>query len=550
MNNKKNKQMKQHIKFLLSMLCALILFTSCSDAFEVSPGEVLLIEDYLGDDKIDARSALFGVLSQMQDITGKYVVLGEARADLTHVTGVTVDEVRKISRLEIEEGNSYIDPIELFSMINNCNFALKGIDTVAYEKELLEDYASILRVRTWAQLQILINYGKLPYNEEPISSNEDFETENPLLSFDQGLDQLIENLIPYEGVDNVSKYANSLGFSIFKMIPDNDVLMGDIHLWRKNYVLSATYYKQFLDNNVSNGGNLYNLTSSYRISYASGSESAVVTTNWWDLFDDNVQGNEAINYVGYSDQYRQSNTSYKTITEQLIPSQLSVKNWANQWKVFEGVAFAQGDIRAQGSYDGIGDASSISKFQEEFFVWNRAAKIYLRYAEAINYAGHPVEALTIINGIFNNTSGVGDSTAPIFNNPVSYLNFDVDQYYVQNATDVITGGNLGIRGRVSLEVVDIPNAINKLDSINQVGAHILNENALELAFEGNRWEDLVRFARRDGDASIIADPIYEKFIEEGDAATADAVHAKLSDGETYWFLPLDIPSNFVEVVEE
>lgn len=544
MNNIKNKQMKQYINILFGIFCASVLFTSCSDAFEVSPGEVLLEKDYLGDDKIDARSALFGVLAQMQDVSAKYVILGEVRGDLTSVTGVAEDEVRQISNFDIAEGNSYADPIELFSIINNCNFALKGIDTIAFENELLEDYASILRIRTWAQLQVLVTYGELPYSEEPISSNEDLEKELPLYSFEQGIDKLLENLDTYWEVGSVTKYTNSLGFSIFNMIPDHDLLMGDLLLWRKRYVEAAIFYKHFLDRYVSNGGNLYNLTSSYRISYASANDGAEITNNWMDIFSDSPQTNETIDYVGYSDQYRQSNLGYDILTTQLKPSNLSIQNWDAQWKVFDGVPFAQGDLRGESSYSG----NTILKYQEEYFAWNRAVKIYLRYAEAINYAGHPEEALTIINGIFNNTSGVGDSTAPIFNNPISYLNFEENQYYVVD-NDVITGGNLGVRGRVSVEVVEISNAaLNLTDSINEVGMHILNENALELAFEGNRWEDLVRFASRDNNPSIIADRIYDKFIEQGDPGKADELRIKLMNPEE-WLLDLDVPENFVPVSE-
>ncbi|WP_139955810.1 RagB/SusD family nutrient uptake outer membrane protein [Flavicella sediminum] len=530
--------MKQHLNILFGILCASILFTSCSDAFEVSPDEVLLADNYLGDDKIDARSALFGVLSQMQDITGQYIVLGEARADLVDVTSDAGDEIRQINRHDIDPDNSYINPVKLFSMINNCNYALKGIDTAAYESELLEDYVSILRVRTWAQLQILVNYGKLPYITEPVKSNEDLEKDLLVLSFNQGLDQLMENLEPFASVDNVSKYANSLTYNIQKMIPNNDILMGDLHLWRGDNVLAAIYYKQFLDDNVS--GSLYNLQA-YSVSYTPVGSGFGITNRWLDIFQETVQNNEVINFVGFSDQYRQPNNSYSVVTEQIKPSVLAVNKWSLEFKGYEGSPFELVDNRAEGSYEGIGELARITKYQEEYFVWNRAAKIYLRYAEAINYAGYPKQALAIVNGIFNSTTTT-PVNAPIFNNSESFLNFDINDYYTLDNNDRPTGGNQGVRGRAGMAPVTVPEDISQLDSINLVGQLILNEGALELAFEGNRWEDLLRFAKRDNDPTIIADPVSEKFEISGDAATASATRAKLMNPEN-WYLPLALPGN-------
>ena len=39
---------------------------------------------------------------------------------------------------------------------------------------------------------------------------------------------------------------------------------------------------------------------------------------------------------------------------------------------------------------------------------------------------------------------------------------------------------------------------------------IINEDALELAYEGERWPDLLRIAIRRNDPSFIADKIYDK----------------------------------------
>lgn len=537
--------MKRYINITLGVLLGLTMFTSCEDLLDVSPEEVVLSDDFLGDDELDARAALFGVLAQMQDVAGQYVILGEMRGDLVNVNGNTADDIRQINNHDVSANNSYADPTTLFSIINNCNFALAGIDTEVYENLLLDDYASLLRIRTWAQMQILIHYGKLPYITEPIRTNDDLEKEYPVLSMDQAIDQLIANLQTISEVENVTKYENSLGFNIFRMIPNQDILLGDLNLWKGNYVQSAIHYKQFLDDNVA--GNTYNL-SAYRGVVEQSGSGYNVSSSWITIFWENIANSEVINYVAFNDQFRQPNDSYEVLTTQMKPSLRAILKWDGQTQGFEGEPVQTshiGDIRTLGgsSYIGEGDMAMITKYQYEYFTWNRAAKVYLRYAEAINYAGFPDHALAIVNGIFNNPD-VEPNDAPIFGNAEGYLNFDKDQYYSTNASDEPTSGNLGIRGRVSMAPVSVDEELSDAEKIEAVGALILEEAALELAFEGNRWEDLLRFSMRSNDPSILADAVADKFETAGDMGGANQIQQKLMNPDN-WFLPLEVPENFV-----
>ncbi|WP_157757618.1 RagB/SusD family nutrient uptake outer membrane protein [Pseudalgibacter alginicilyticus] len=545
--------MKQYKNIFLSLIFASTLLTSCESLLEVSPEEVLLEEDYLGDDKLDARSALFGILSQMQEITGQYIVLGEMRADLVDVTVNAEDDIRQISTHDINPNNKYINPSVLFSIINNCNFALNGIDTEAYDGILEDDYASIMRIRTWAQIQILINYGKLPYITKPISTAEDLKEEYLLLDFDQAINQLIQNLQAVASIDNVSKYENSLGYNIFNMIPDGDVLLGDLNLWKGQYVTAANYYKNFFSKNVGLTGR-YNLTSYFVITNLSGGNYSTVTYRPSIFLNDAVQVGEVINYTAFSDQYRQPNSSFQVLTNQMKPSTLAISNWDAQFKSYLGATYpgGEGDNRTNlldddgrpSSYSGSGDDARIAKYNNEYFIWNRAARVYLRYAEAINYAGHPEQALAVVNGIFNSTTTPTIDNSPFLNNPESYLNFTTGIYYISNDNGVIVSGNQGIRGRVSMAPLSVDPSLNEQETIEAVGQIILEESALELAFEGTRWEDLMRFAYRNNDPSIVADAVASKFASAGDVATAAIVQQKLLNSDN-WFLPLTIPDNFI-----
>jgi len=537
--------MKQYRNITFSIILGLTLFTSCDDLLDVDPEEVLLTEDYLGASKQEARSALFGVLSQLQDVVGQYVVLGELRGDLANVTASTNNELREVNNHAISEGNSYADLTTIFSIINNCNFALEGIDTSAYENELLDDYASILRVRTWAQMQVLINYGKLPYITKPIETSDELDDTYPLLSIDEALDTLIANLQEIQEVENVTKYDGSLGFDIFKMIPDQNILLGDLYLWKGSYALAATHYKAFFVEYGSLG--TYNLTNDLiRLSENNG-EYSITNEGWGDIFGESIRNNEVINYIGFSEQFRQPNNSFEVVTTQMQASTSIISNWNNQSMGYieQPVELVDGTTDGRAALSAKVDEAEplISKYQYEYFSWNRAAKIYLRYAEAINYAGYPEHALAVVNGIFNNPN-VSFAEAPIYGNAEDFLNLDGEPFYLFEDGEPV-GGNLGVRGRVSLAPVGLTIDMDSAEAIAQVGELILNEAALELAFEGNRWEDLMRFSRHANDPSILADAVADKFITSGDSGTGEAIRAKLLD-QNNWYLPYTIPSNFVE----
>jgi hypothetical protein len=73
-----------------------------------------------------------------------------------------------------------------------------------------------------------------------------------------------------------------------------------------------------------------------------------------------------------------------------------------------------------------------------------------------------------------------------------------------------------------------------IDRTEYIEDLIMNERAMELAFEGHRWFDLVRVANRRGKPEYLADKVAAKF---DDPAIAEQVHAKLMNTAN-WYLPL------------
>jgi starch-binding outer membrane protein, SusD/RagB family len=97
--------------------------------------------------------------------------------------------------------------------------------------------------------------------------------------------------------------------------------------------------------------------------------------------------------------------------------------------------------------------------------------------------------------------------------------------------------NIGIRARANLPNYPLT-ATTLTDSLAQLEVGIIQEQALETAFEGTRWADLLRVAIRRNDPSFIADKIYEKLRKNGASlGAANQARAKLQGRD--WFLPFN-----------
>jgi len=91
---------------------------------------------------------------------------------------------------------------------------------------------------------------------------------------------------------------------------------------------------------------------------------------------------------------------------------------------------------------------------------------------------------------------------------------------------------MGTRSRVNISMM----AADDISSTLAVEDAILKERAMELAFEGLRWFDLVRIARHRDDPSYLADKVAAKF---DDPAKRELVRSMLMD-QNNWFIPLNL----------
>ncbi|MCL6217500.1 RagB/SusD family nutrient uptake outer membrane protein [Zunongwangia pacifica] len=561
-------------------LAILLGFTSCEDYLDVKPQDKLN-EEQVYNDLYDADAAVVGIYGKLMGLAGKYIVLNELRADLISPTRNSSPDIEELNTHTVSKDNPYANPRDFYEVINNCNDALKNFRVMLENNkidadEFNERYADIGTLRSWLYLQLGMHYGEVPYVTEPIEKLEDLQNENlyPRLR----LEDLIKELINFtEGLPYTDPYNQNSslvvdvdGYNTAKFFINKEVVLGDLQLWNGNYTEAASHYKNVMETS-SNGTDSY-YYDTYRIIYNSpntvdlGVEyqryreqdaRALINSNtdgWGSIFardQDDRWNQEWIWSLPFDSNFAPENPFINLFSIQsgdyvLKPSQRAIALWNNQNQLNGFPYDARGKIF---SYLDVGGNPVVKKYLYNFLseetqmpvdVFNRdgrwflyrAAKLHLRFAEAANRDGHHKLADALLNyGIQNayTVDGVEDvSDIEQTNLPFPY-NFDARK----GDFPFYRGPwyrNGGIRGRAYVERAEVVG-----DSLIAIENNIIEEAALELAFEGNRWGDLVRVAIHRNDPSFLADKVYEKLAAEGNPE-ANSVRARLMSRQN-WFLP-------------
>ena len=489
----------------------------------------------------DADRAVLGVYAQFSTLARQIVILNELRADYMDVTPAATPELEKLNENQIDESNEWVKPLQFYAVINSCNDVLANFDKMLAENkftldEYNERYSDIGALRTWIYLQLLNIYGSVPYITEPLVNLSDVEKyKGQRENADQLLPKLIDFVLKLPMLDDyiysslVSGTPN--GYSLDPMFISKRLLLADLYLYNNQYAQAAHYYRLVMGTDETSG-NLNLKRQRYRL-YNYPFTSTSGEPGWYAVIfrDGHIEDeNGLINTWKYifTDESSSRKTSDRASMERIwyIPFDDKLEPVNPFTKLFEGYQLKASDyamdslwgnpMRNQFPYDARGKGGSytgnglITKYsgrnsntlakQHGFWMLGRAAGLHLRYAEAANRAGYPYLAWCFLNN-------------GIHNERYSYVNDDDDRVYFPTGTStdhpypadyLFDIGypreweqNAGVRGRAFMPVVNFPAGLStQLDSIQWLEKQIVHEAGLELAFEGQRWSDLVRIARR------------------------------------------------------
>jgi hypothetical protein len=608
-------------KFIFAVL-AIGGFASCSDFFDQESEHVIFTETDHLNSATDSIYSVIGILNKLQAIGDRTVLLGEVRGDLVDLTKEANSDLRDMALFNIGDDNRYNNPTDYYAIINNCNYFIANADTALKNNRndyiFMKEYAAVKAIRAWTYLQLVLNYGSVPFVTEPILSKLEAEQNYPKYDLQAVCEYFINDLMPLTDrwADEYPNYGNirSLrdGASRLLFFPMN-VVLGDLNLWlasitgnKSTYREAAMrYYKYISQRNGDNSA--YPTGMNYYMWYwgstAWNSFTSASSGDWSD--EEYGQNTELITIIAgdsiraegnYSELrnlfYSREDNDYRV---SIIPSQgmfeLS-ESQANCCLASNGISFSYapadltdhkaGDLRLYRSYSWgqatnrlTGERFDVSYVEKQSFqnihIYRRT-QLYLRLAEALNGAGIPRAAFSILSTGLNNEiyeSSVYPYCSESDSIWISQLDFPETRYGIVTAQYITSssGGTgvyntMGIHSRGSgwtpynefyrlpeaepIPVVDeegnpieglfviekdSPDLVEKQQAF--VDSLLLNENGLEMAFEGPRFYDIMRFAMRQSNP--------EKFLAEKVAARRgknnidEALKSRLMDKRN-WYL--------------
>lgn len=391
------------------------------------------------------------------------------------------------------------------------------------------------------------------------------------------------------------------GYITSKFFINKNILLGDLYLWDGQYQKAAVSLRKVLDINGPTGQSeqWYN---QYRISSFSESgitygraldfSSLTYTPGWRYLFErgqDNPFNYEWIWVLPFDKNYEPQNPFIDLFANNggsylVAPSKQAMDYWESQTQIYTytaGTGTAAAVFRDNFPFDSRGVFSwrmingqpvimkylynylgtnnlPINLFNKQGKWWlERAATLHLHFAEAANRDGMSKVAYALVNrGIKETYDPIpgGSQARDVTNIQQTFeaapYNFDArvgDAPPYRNTWY----RNQGIRGRAGVKpvVIDsvkyfdmsgtLPRPVIDAEGLKRaVEDMIVEESALELAYEGQRWSDLLRVAIRRNDPSFLADRVYNKLLKSGLSAGAAAqARAKLLAKD--WFLPFN-----------
>ncbi|MFY7838642.1 MAG: RagB/SusD family nutrient uptake outer membrane protein [Lacibacter sp.] len=461
--------MKKYKLLTYSLLLLLAVAGSgCKKWLTLKPQDGIVKEEFWKT-KEQVKASVFGIYSSMMESSSgtyghptNYVpsmaelffVWGEGRAD--HVANATASSADDISliNVNIQPTNVNANWRPFYRTINFCNTVIEKAPEVlandnTFTQTQLDNYLSeALTIRALMYFYLARTFGDVPLKLDATLSDENI-TPIPKSTQVQVFDQVVKDLLEAEkkAVTTYGDAASDKGrVTVFTI----NAILADVYLWQEKYTESVAACDKIINSN--------------RFGLIRGATQVgpIIEYNpdWFNTLYYNGNSNEGIFELQYS---QQRLNPYFTI----FSSSISARRWTATADLMDRVFTV--DYTNDQNYDIRGDGGSVRAatstvwkyvganstalraLDQSFAHWffYRYADILLMKAEALNELSRGQEALDII-------------------------------YTIRNRANALTATDL------------TPAATDK----NLIQDFIIEERAREFCFEGKRWYDVLRNAKR------------------------------------------------------
>lgn len=547
-----------------------LILSSCSDMLSTESEMVEFERDNTLNHPTDSVYSVLGIIGKMQVIADRTVLLGEVRADLMETTEAASADLKRLANFNLSEDNKYNAVSDYYAVINNCNYYLAYVDTALQRRGrniFQYEYAAVKAFRAWTYLQLAQIYGAVPLVLTPVMT--EMEAQKAMEQEKKGIMDIcqyfIKDLTPYAEVD-LPRFGDINGMESQRFFIPMRALLGDLCLWAGQYQEAARWYHNYLTEKK----NPILLNYSNRITWPSVSEfvrpidsySVTGTTEVLSfipmeqrVFDGVVS--DLSNVFNSTEE----NRNYFQLTPSIAMHQLSadqtfcIENRTNTQidtiyvpKKGLNQEILVGDLRFYSNYktssvtrdsysEYNADYQTIQKITRSYVPTYRRTMVYLRYAEALNRAGLPQSAFSVLKYGLCQENIVSYVDSLERDKAGELIAFDANVFTKENTIGIhsMGSGDSQINAYYTLPMPSAPLA-SKQDTINYqiplVEDMIINEMALEGAFEGYRFYDLMRIALRRNDPNYLAAPISQRM-----GIRDENIYSLLMDTKN-WYLPL------------
>lgn len=495
--------MKKYILIFISAIATCMV--SCENFLDIDQPDIVEKEQNFQDFQ-SIQSSVIGIYSTFAETVEPLFLAGEVRADLVNTTENASSSIREFENNSFSSSNNYISARPFYNIIVNSNEVLTELDesltTGVLDTLEFENFrGELLAMRAWSNMHLLKLFGKCKYVSGPMDS---YASNNTVLEYETKEETLTRVITDLEEADllkvglDVTEW-DRIRISRFYI----NALLGEAYLMNGMYKEASDKFLEVM----RKGDNMYELPGS-TVGYADKFKlsSKFQTDSWWKIFSKYWVGygvgEEYLFYIGFDEDDDQINdlqkwTTYSNGTYQVKPSSWIISELVEIKDPSRTISIKEEQGNTIINKYNMDRASGIS---DAGFIVQRAARMHLQYAEAMNRLGYADTALMVINGGLDLTNG--------FN-------------------------TLGVRGRVDVDYIEPEEGLAGDDLMYWVEDLILDESARECAFEGTRWFDLQRFAERRNDPSILADRVSLKFpINDRELKREQYMNT------TTWYLPL------------
>ncbi|MBO4672750.1 MAG: RagB/SusD family nutrient uptake outer membrane protein [Bacteroidaceae bacterium] len=237
--------------------CGLLLLgvgaatTSCEDMFTAE--NTLVTTDLAPKDTL---YQMMGIVKRMQKLADRTVLLGEIRADLVEVDPLHASvDIQELASNSVSINNIYNKPADYYAVINNCNIYLAGVDTNRYaqgtRKYFEKEVCAVKCYRAWCYLELLKNYGEVPFVTEPVDNSdkaEEIVASGQKADMATILDFCIQDLQKYPYMNENYELRQAYGNQSYAGIRYRDMflpvraLLAELYLWRGSYTNNQQDY--------------------------------------------------------------------------------------------------------------------------------------------------------------------------------------------------------------------------------------------------------------------------------------------------------------------